>query len=30
MNKAINLRDVLKFIKKYVYKYNFDIQKELK
>ncbi|SQC06829.1 Uncharacterised protein [Clostridium perfringens] len=30
MNKAINLRDVLKFIKKYGYKYNFDIQKELK
>lgn len=29
MNKEICLNDVLDFIKKYGYKYNFDIQKEL-
>lgn len=29
MSKEICLDDVLNFIKKYGYKYNFDIQKEL-
>ncbi|EOU1696977.1 TPA: hypothetical protein ACOTHO_002797 [Clostridium perfringens] len=29
MNKEINLNDVLEFIKKYGYKYNCQIQREL-
>lgn len=29
MNKEINLNDVIEFIKKYGYKYNYQIQREL-
>ncbi|EJT6170712.1 hypothetical protein QTI99_06200 [Clostridium perfringens] len=29
MSKEINLSDVLEFIKKYGYKYNYQIQREL-